>query len=426
MARIYGFLLAYVFTFSGLSATGQFDSLFFNKSLRFDYYHAGNAGGAFISFDEMREEPFWGGSHTQLIDSTGYGQYLCTLTDATSGRLLYSRGYSTLFSEWQTTDEAKNTMRSFSESVVVPFPRRDAIIQLYSRNRQGLFELKFSHNIILSDYNINREKRTSYPVFNAHLAGPSETCLDIVLLPEGYTAEEMALFESDCKKFSDELFSYAPYNEYKNKINIRGILAPSPESGSDIPARGIWKNTLLNSRFFTFGLDRYCMTHDFKTVRDVAANAPYDQIYILVNTKEYGGGAIFNHYALSVNSNAQAGKIFIHEFGHSFAGLADEYFNSAVAYNDFYPLDVEPWEPNITTLVNFDSKWKSLMEKATPIPTPTSVPYIDHTGVFEGGGYAAKGIYRPAYDCLMNTFSGSAFCPVCSHAIRKMLDLYTR
>ncbi len=426
MARIYGFLLAFIFPLSGLCAVGSFDSLFVNKTLRLDYFHAGTATEEYFFFDELKEEPYWGGSHTQLIDSGGYGQYLCLLKDAGSGRVLYSRGYTTLFSEWQTTDEAKNTMRSFSESVVVPFPRRDAIIQIYSRNRLGNFEPCFSHNIVLSEYQINKENRLSYSVYDAHISGPPETCLDIVLLPEGYTAEEMQLFESDCKKFSEELFRYAPYDEYRNKINIRGILAPSPESGTDIPARGIWKNTLLNSRFYTFGLDRYCMTHDFKAVRDVAAHAPYDQIYILVNTKEYGGGAIFNHYALSVNSNAQAGKIFIHEFGHSFAGLADEYYNSAVAYNDFYPLDVEPWEPNITTLVNFDAKWKPLLEPNTPVPTPALQPWINQTGVFEGGGYAAKGIYRPAYDCLMNTFKGSVFCPVCTLAIRKMLDFYTR
>jgi hypothetical protein len=166
------------------------------------------------------------------------------------------------------------------------------------------------------------------------------------------------------------------------------------------------------------------MTSDFKSVRDVAANAPYDQIYILVNSPKYGGGAIFNHYSLSVNSNKMAGKIFIHELGHGFAGLADEYYNSAVAYNDFYPLDVEPWEPNITTLIDFEKKWKNLIPENTPIPTPENEKYKTLTGVFEGGGYAAKGIYRPRYDCLMNTFKDDAFCDPCKQAIQKMIDFY--
>ncbi|HNQ59396.1 MAG TPA: M64 family metallopeptidase [Bacteroidales bacterium] len=404
----------------------QFDSLFLNKTLRFDYLHIGDARNEFFALDELLEEPYWAGSHLHLIDTFGYGKFQCRLYDQATGELIYSRGYSTLFSEWQTTLEAQNVYRAFEESVVMPFPRHDAFIEIYSRNRKGQFEKKFSYPFRVNDYFVNQKQRMVFPVFKIREVAPAEKALDIVILPEGYTSQQMEIFKQDCQKFAEILLGYSPYNEYSDKINIKAVLAPSFEESSDFPPSGIWKNTLLHSKFYTFDLDRYCMTDAFQTVRDVASNAPYDQIYILVNSSMYGGGAIFNYYALSVNSNMLAGKVFIHEFGHSFAGLADEYYDSEVAYNEFYPLDLEPQEPNITTLVNFKRKWADMIEEGTPIPTPAEEIYRNKVGVFEGGGYAAKGIYRPAMDCLMNTFRQNTFCPVCIRAIRKMLDFYTQ
>lgn len=401
----------------------QFDAFFENKTLRLDYYHGGNAQNEYYAFDAWIAEPYWAGSHTALIDTFRFGQYFFELIDKETGKTIYSRGYTTLFSEWQTTNEAHETDRVFTESVVMPFPKKPALINLFSRNRAGVFEKKFSLSFNPADaYIINQS--VPYSFFEVHTPANPAQALDIVLIPEGYTVDEMEQFRNDCRKFAEELFSYEPYNEYRDRINIRGIEAPSAESGTDIPEKGIWKNTLLDSRMYTFGIERYLMTSNFKAVRDVAACAPYDQIYILVNTPEYGGGAIFNHYALSVNSNRSAGKIFIHEFGHSFAGLADEYYNSEVAYNDMYPLDVEPWEPNITTLVHFERKWKNKVADTIPIPTPAENQYRNVVGVYEGGGYAAKGIYRPYIDCLMNTFRSNSFCPVCKDAIRKMLEFY--
>jgi len=236
----------------------------------------------------------------------------------------------------------------------------------------------------------------------------------------------LGLFINDCQKFAKLLFSFSPYTENKDKFNIRAVLAASEESGNDIPGDSIWKKTLMNTGFYTFDSERYCMTMDNKSVRDLAANAPYDQIYILVNNKKYGGGAIYNYYSVSVNSNILASKIFVHEFGHGFAGLGDEYYNSPTSYNDFYPLDVEPWEPNLTTLIDFNSKWKHLLKKKTPIPTPPKKKYLDKPGVFEGGGYVAKGVYRPAYDCLMNSFKGDKFCEACTESIQNMIDFYAK
>lgn len=402
----------------------QFNLFFENKTLRLDYYHGGNAQNEYFVFDTWKEEPFWGGSTDALIDTMCYGQYFFELIDKESEKVIYSRGFTTLFSEWQSTDEAQSIDRTFSESIVMPFPKKPAQINLFSRNRKGIFIQKFSISLDPADPYIQKAA-LQYKSFNVHTPADPSHALDIVIVPEGYTSADMELFRQDCKRFTDELFSYAPYNEYRDKINIWGIEAPSAETGTDIPEKGIWKNTLLDSRMYTFGVERYLMTSNFKAVRDVAACAPYDQIYILVNTPEYGGGAIFNHYAMSVNSNRSAGKIFIHEFGHSFAGLADEYYNSEVAYNDMYPLDVEPWEPNITTLVDFKRKWKGLIADTIPIPTPNTSKYKHSTGAFEGGGYAAKGIYRPQQDCLMNTFRENSFCPVCLAAIRRMIEFYT-
>ncbi len=415
---LFGLLLVLKYSYA------QFTEFFENKTLRLDYFHGGNSQNEYFAFDAWKEEPFWAGSTKALLDTFGFGQYYFELKDKESGKLIYSRGYTTLFSEWQTTDEALSTDRVFSESIVMPVPRKPASVNLFSRDRKGKFVKKFTLAFDPADPFVIKQI-LPYKSFDVHTQADPAHALDIVIIPEGYTAEEMELFRSDCRKFAEELFSYAPYSEYRNQINIRGIEAPSPESGTDIPVKGIWKNTLLDSRMYTFGVERYLMTDNFKAVRDVAACAPYDVIYILVNTTEYGGGAIFNHYALSVNSNRSAGKIFIHELGHCFAGLADEYYNSEVAYNDMYPLDVEPWEPNITTLVDFGRKWKSMVADTIPIPTPVEPKFGKVTGAFEGGGYAAKGIYRPQQDCLMNTFRSNTFCPVCTTALRKMLEFYT-
>jgi hypothetical protein len=234
----------------------------------------------------------------------------------------------------------------------------------------------------------------------------------------------MDMFRNDCKKFADYLFNSDPYKQNKDKFNIWGVEAPSLESGTDIPANNIWKKTILNTTFYTFNLDRYCMTSDNKSVRDLAANAPYDQIYILINTDKYGGGSIYNFYSACIHKNKYEEYIFTHEFGHGFASLADEYYTSDVAYKDFYDLTVEPTDPNLTTLVNFESKWKNLVDKNTPVPTPVSPEYKDKIGAFEGGGYVAKGIYRPKQDCTMKSISVNNFCPVCKDAIIKMIDFY--
>jgi IgA Peptidase M64/Peptidase M64 N-terminus len=408
-----------------LGAHAQFEKYFQDKSLRFDYYHTGNDTAEVYSFDEMIVEPYWGGSKTNLIDTMGYGKYYFKVFDEKTNQLIYSRGYCTLFGEWQTSDEARKTWRTISETVVFPFPKAAVRLEFYSRNRDGEFEKKFVYHVNPFDYFIHRDREMVYPSFDVMVNGNPANKVDIVILPEGYTEEQMGKFINDCNKFQNALFSFSPYKENMNKFNVRAVLAPSKESGADIPATMDWKNTILNSGFYTFNSERYLMTYDNKSVRSLAANVPYDQIYILVNTKKYGGGSIYNLYSVCVMNNGFSAKIMVHEFGHGFAGLGDEYYNASTGYNNFYNLKVEPWEPNLTTLVNFDKKWKDMVKKRTPIPTPYTEKYKNKVGVFEGGGYEAKGVYRPMEDCLMRTFDGDQFCPVCTKAIEDMIDFYT-
>lgn len=416
-------LLFILCLFASMQVFASFDDWFVNKTLRIDYYHSGNFHDESYSIDEVKIEPYWGGTFTKLIDNTGYGFFRFQVYDVKSNTLIYSRGFCSLFDEWRFTNEAKQTTRSFSESVVMPFPKQDVRVEFESL-KQGKFVKKFEYIVKIKDYFISPERSMEFPVYKALTSGEPSKNVDIVILPEGYTATEMDKFKADVDLFVGELFKFAPYDQNKDKFTVSAVLAPSAESGTDIPAENIWKHTILNSSFFTFDSERYLMTYDNKSVRNLAANAPYDQIYILVNSSKYGGGAIFNLYSTSVNSNSQSAKIFVHEFGHAFAGLADEYDDGSTTYNDMYSLNTEPWEPNITTLVDFDSKWKGMLAPGTPIPSQAEKSVYMQLGVYEGAGYVSQGIYRPVPDCLMRSFAGNKFCPVCTAAIQKMIDFY--
>jgi hypothetical protein len=250
--------------------------------------------------------------------------------------------------------------------------------------------------------------------------------LDIVFLPEGYTEKEIQKFENDCKRFSEYLFDYEPFKRNKQNINIWGVKAISNDTGVDIPGDSVWKSTALNSAFYTFDSERYLMTMDNKTVRNYASNVPYDQIYILVNTEKYGGGAIYNYYSTTAVDNENSKKIFIHEFGHGLAGLADEYYTSEVSYQDYYPLDVEPWEPNITTLINFESKWKNLIGENVIIHTDIKGKDKLEIGIYEGGGYVEKGVYRSTPSSLMKGWDVNEFNEVSKIALEKIIKFYSR
>jgi len=419
-------ILLFTFLIVTVNAQNHFNKHFTDKVLRFDFMLSGNYLETKVYPVEMREEPFYGGSKSNLIDQFGYGNFKYEIYDAGNNELIYSRGFCTLFQEWQTTAEAKKISRSFYEVATMPYPRNKVKFVLSIREKNGSFSELYTAEIDPEDYFIRKEKPVEASVTKMHDSGQPDKCVDFVFIAEGYKKEEMDKFRHDVQKMSDALFREPPFDEFKNKINIWAVEAISEETGTDIPGERIYRNTALNASFYTFDLDRYLTTQDIKSVNDYAALAPHDNIIVLINSAMYGGGGVYNYYSGTTTDHPYSLKVFIHELGHGFAGLADEYYSSEVAYEDFYPLDVEPWEPNITTMVDFGSKWKDMISPGTPVPTPAEEKWINTTGVFEGGGYSAKGIYRPEIECRMKSNTPKGFCSVCRMAIKNMIAFYTK
>jgi len=421
--------LSFLFLFciaAHLSAQNNFDKYFTAKVLRFDFMLAGNSQKTQVYPVGMKEEPVFGGSKINFTDPFNFGNFKYELFDAEDNTLIYSRGFCTLYQEWQTTAEAKVMQRSFYEVATMPFPKNKVKFVLSIRERNGSFSKLYETSIDPSDYFIRKEKTVNTSSERIYGSSDPATSVDLAFIAEGYTAAEMGKFRDDVKKMADILFAESPYDQYKDRINIWAVEAISAESGTDIPGERSYVNTAVNSSFYTFDLDRYLTTQDIKSVNDYAAVVPHDNIIVLINSTKYGGGGVYNYYSGTTVGHSLSPKVFIHEFGHGFAGLADEYYSSAVAYDEFYPLNVEPWEPNITTMVNFDSKWKKLITKDTPMPTPAEEKYKNVTGAFEGGGYSAKGIYRPEQDCRMKSNSPKGYCAVCREAVRKMIEFYIK
>ncbi|TRZ64608.1 peptidase M64 [bacterium] len=411
--------------FSIANAQVSFDDYFLSKSLRLDYIQGGNDKETEIYLEQLKMEPYWGGSKKNLIDKFNYGDYRLYVNDVKTNKLIYSHGYSSLFQEWQASDEAKTVKRSFYETVLIPYPKEMVKVRIDKRDKNGYYVKKLEYIINPKSYFINPEANTLYVTKKVLDSGDPSVKVDIVFLPEGYTSEEMTKFNNDVQRFMGYFFNCSPYRENKNNFNVWLVEAPSQESGTDIPGKGIYKKTIMNTSFYTFDVERYCMTQDVKTVRDLAGTVPYDQIIILVNSDKYGGGGVYNYYNIVTSDDAYSDYVICHEFGHGFADLADEYWTSDVAVSDYFNLKVEPWQPNITTLVNFESKWKNMVSTGIPIPTPGEEKYYDKVGAFEGGGYVEKGIYRPMFDCTMKSRKRDGFCPVCKKAIDDMIKFYS-
>lgn len=424
MNRFATIVLSTVLILLGLDVKSQveYDKFFTDNQLRIDYYLYGNADTVSYALDKLVKEERWGGPRAQLIDESGNGMYLVEVSLPDSDVILYSHGYCLLFGEWQTSEEATLINKGFHESVIIPYPKETVEVTFYAKT--DLLELVEQMKILVNpnDYFIKPAPKLPYPIYNVYGDYPIDKAVDIVLLPDGYTEQEMGKFINDCQFFVKSLFGYEPYNRYQDRFNIRAVLVPSQDSDITMPGDKIYRNTALNCSFWTFDSERYCMTYDNETMKTLAGQVPYDQIYILANTKKYGGGGIFNSYCVSTTGNSYSSDVIIHEFGHGFAGLADEY---AYDGTDNYNTEVEPWEPNITTLVNFEAKWKDMIGKKTPVPTPVEKKYNNTVGVYEGAGYQKENIYRPMIDCLMNTFNGDKFCPVCERAIERMIKYYT-
>lgn len=403
----------------------DYNKYFKNKSLRFDFLLGGNNNEVKVYLEQIKQEPYWAGSRNNLIDSFNYGSYRFRVFNLESGELIFSKGFSTLFQEWQTTAEAKKVDKTFYQAAIFPFPKHKIKLEIDARQWDGNFENIYKTEIEPTNYFILDEKLIDLKSVEIVDNGKPESKVDLVILAEGYTSSEMDKFISDAKRVTQYLFDEEPFKSEKGKFNIKAVLTPSVESGTDIPGDKEYKNTYFNSSFYTFDLPRYLTTSDMKKIYDAAAVVPYDHIYLLVNSERYGGGGFYNFISVCTSDDMLTDKVFPHEFGHGFAGLGDEYYNSTVAYEDFYNLDIEPWEPNLTTLTNFDTKWKNMMNDSVAIPTPRKAKYNKIIGAYEGGGYMNKGIYSPHIDCRMKSNNAEGFCPVCTESIKKVIRFYT-
>ena len=404
----------------------EFNEYFNGSSLRFDYIHSGTNKSETISKEMFKLETYWGGTKTKLISPFDYGKYKVVVIDSVSTDEIYSNGYSTLFMEWQTTEEAKHISRAFYESVIMPFPKNTVKIEIRSIDFNQKWTTIYSEYLNPNkDYFINKDKVPNYPVSQINGNKPSDKALDIVIIPEGYTKDELEKFYIDAKRMTSFLLEVSPFKENIDNINVRVVLAPSEESGTDIPGMGVWKNTILNSNFYTFDSERYLTTTDIKSLRDLASTTYYDQIYVLVNTDKYGGGGIYNFYNLCTSDNKYSKEVFTHEFGHGLAWLADEYYYDD-EMSEYYDKKLEPRESNITTLVDFDKKWKNKLSEDTVIPTIVNPKTPNNIGVYEGAGYTSKGVYRAYQNCKMKSNSTNEFCEVCNSALVEMMDYYTK
>ena len=412
--------------FSALPGTEEkpFEDFFSGGTLRADFVLAGNSSESSVFLDEIRRESDWAGTRRYLVDPFDYGQYKIYILDEASGELIYSRGFCTLFEEWRTTPEADSISRAFDQVITFPEPLRPVILEIFERDAENVFRSGLKIRIDPADPYIREGLNPDYPFRKLADRGDPAEKLDLVFLAEGYTAAEAKEFYKDAARFQQAILSTEPYKSMEEDINFWAVASVSEESGTDLPGESIWKNTVMNSNFYTFKSERYLTTEDITSVRDIAGEVPCDMICILINTDKYGGGGVYNHYAMAASGGPFAEKVLIHELGHALAGLGDEYYSSDVAYEEFYDLDLEPWHPNLTTLVDFELKWKDLIHDSVPVPTPATEEYKGVTGVFEGGGYSAHGIYRPALDCRMKSNNTDRFCEACRQAIEKMIEYY--
>lgn len=412
---------------SAAASAQNFNDYFADKTLRLDYIFTGNATRQEICLDELCSLPGWAGRkhHLDELPLEGNGQVV--VKDQQSGKAIYKTSFSSLFQEWLETDEAQQTVKGFENTFLIPYPLRPVEVEITLFDLRRNVQAKLKH-IVNPDDILIHHKGQSHITPHKYLlqSGSAEQCIDVAILAEGYTPDEMETFYQDADIACESLFAHEPFKSLKSRFNIVAVASPSQDSGVSIPRLGEWKHTAFSSHFSTFYSDRYLTTSRVKSIHDALAGIPYEHIIILANTEEYGGGGIYNSYTLTTAHHPQFRPVVVHEFGHSFAGLGDEYFYDDDVMSGMYPLDIEPWEQNITTRVDFASKWEDMLAPGTPVPTPTEQSETYPVGVYEGGGYSSKGVYRPADDCRMRTNSYPTFCRVCQHAIQRMIDFYTK
>jgi hypothetical protein len=437
-------------------------------TLRVDYVHSGNASEERFALDGVTREGAWPGRPDRPLDDTNLGKYFFEVRDPLTNRVLFSRGFASIYGEWETTSEAREVERAFHESVRFPEPDRPVQLVIRKRDRRNLFREVWSLRIDPGGLAVDRRgPPTELKVWAVLENGPPAQKVDLLLLGDGYTAAEMAKWHADARRLAEMLFAVSPFKERRGDFNVWAVDTPAAESGVARPSDGVHRHSPLRAAYDAFGSERYVLAFDNKRLREAAAAAPYDFIEIVVNDRKYGGGGIHNLYATVSADNAFTPYVFVHEFGHHFAGLADEYYTSAVAYETGGER-LEPWEPNVTADPQA-ARWADLIKPGTPLPTPwakeefeknslevqarrrriraekrpeaemealfreerehntrllASGPHAGAVGAFEGALYEAKGYYRPQADCIMFTRDEVGFCAVCRRAIERVIDLY--
>lgn len=403
----------------------HFDSYFVDQTLKLEYYHIGKKGEEKIGIHTFYKGGEWNGTRNQLLEPARYGDMLIEVFDSISNTLIYSRSYSCLFGEYVATEKADTLEGKFEEVVLIPFPKNTIVYKFTSFNRKQVPTI-----IYTGSFNPKETKTLSYTkeykVKKLHKGGDPKTCLDILFIPDGYSENDKQQMAYDMKKFSSYIMECSPFSEHLDQININGIEAYSYESGITDPNADVYKNTVLNCSYNSLDLDRYLMCLNVFKMHNIAEDAPYDIIIIICNSPKYGGGGIYNFYCTVNNKGEYSDYVIVHELGHLLAGLGDEYYTSDVSVRDFYPEGIEPIEPNLTTLVAFEKKWKQQMDPETPIPTLDTKQYNKVLGVYQGGGYVAEGVYRPWQNCTMKEKLYNNFCPVCSKTILETIQYYSK
>jgi hypothetical protein len=462
----------------------RFDDYFLDRTLRVDYYHVGDAKDELVTLDHLYEQGTWAGNPRKTIDDLGNGRYKVEVYDVATNNLVFSRGFDSYFGEYKTSDPAvKGVKRTYHESLLIPYPKHPVRFEILSRDKQNLYHPLFTQTIDPDDYSIITEKPNRYDkVFHVLTNGDPHEKVDLVFIAEGYTADQEEAFRKDVETFVNAVFSFEPFKSNKSRFNVSGIFRPSSDQGMDEPRQHRYKNTNVDASFNALGTDRYMLTEGNRAYRDIASAVPYDALCILVNSDRYGGGALYNTFTISTTHNPLSQKVFRHEFGHGFGGLADEYYAAEVAYSDFYPKGVEPMEPNITALLDpARVKWADQLSPGIAVPTEWGkatydslraevgklykersermqnlqrsgaskdevekvrkefdrraadlqkkvLAYtLDHplkgkVGVFEGAGFASEGLYRPMVNCLMFSNDQDEYCRVCQRGFLRVID----
>ncbi|MBP5395960.1 MAG: peptidase M64 [Bacteroidales bacterium] len=400
----------------------QFERYFKPQTLCIRYLHSGDFNRQSYRLKDFVLQGQWAGSTQHLIDPFSYGRQKVEVRDVATDSLLYSCSFNSLFDEYRTTKEGRAGKRkSFREYVRIPMPIVPVIIRFYSRNAQFVYEKRWE-----VQFEPGRTKMKKIldkqPCRSLHVVEEPSKAYDILLVPEGYAFSDTAKWRKDAERCAEAILNCSPFKENAYRINIRALCEFYVESGVSRDGTGKRrKKTLLGASFYTLGTERYLMVEDMWRLASVCGLMPYDHVLVICNTRKYGGGGIYNFHS-TVTDNRYFNYVCVHELGHGIAGLADEYYTSDVAVQDYYPQGTEPPAPNITSLVNFDAKWRDMLDPEVPVPTPAEKQYEDDLGVFEGAGYCAKGLYRPRKNCTMKDIRYDYFCPVCQRAFQRMFD----